>query len=85
MVVKNQLSERRACSFVGLSRDSYSNPPQPDQLTRDLGERIVSKAHVRRRFDYRRIHDLLGSKFPGLITNVSTGSTRVPTWRYTAA
>ncbi len=61
MVEERQLSERRACSIVGLSRDSYRNPPQPDQLTRDLGERIVDIAHVHRRFGYRRIHDLLRS------------------------
>ena len=66
MVQEHQLSERRACSLVGLSRDSYRNPPQPDQLTRDLGERIVDIAHVRRRFGYRRIHDLLRSEFPGV-------------------
>jgi putative transposase len=35
---------------VGLSQDSYRNSPQPDQLTRDFGERIV---------------DLLRSEFPG--------------------
>ena len=66
MVDEHQLSERRACSLVGLSRDSYRNPPQPDQLTRDLGERIVDIAHVRRRFGYRRIHDLLRQEFPGV-------------------
>jgi putative transposase len=66
MVEEHQLSERRACSLVGLSRDSYRNPHQPDQLTRDLGERIVDIAHVRRRFGYRRIHDLLRSDFPGV-------------------
>ena len=66
MVEEHQLSEHRACSLVGLSRDSYRNPPQPDQLTRDLGERIVDIAHVRRRFGYRRIHDLLRQEFPGV-------------------
>jgi len=66
MVEEHQLSERRACSLVGLSRDSCRNPPQSDQLTRDLGERIVDIAHVRRRFGYRRIHDLLRSEFPGV-------------------
>ena len=66
MVEEHQLFERRACSLVGLSRGSYRNPPQPDQLTRDLGERIVDIAHVRRRFGYRRIHDLLRSEFPGV-------------------
>lgn len=55
-----------AWSLVGLSRDSYRNPPQPDQLTRDLGERIVDIVHVRRRFGYRRFHDLLRSEFPGV-------------------
>jgi putative transposase len=63
MVEEHQLSERRACNLVGISRDSYRNPPQPDQLTRDLGERIVDIAHVRRRFGYRRIHDLLRLEF----------------------
>jgi putative transposase len=66
MVQEYQLSERRACSLVGLSRDSYRNPPQPDQLTLDLGERIVDIEHVRRRFGYRRIHDLLRLEFPGV-------------------
>jgi putative transposase len=66
MMDEHQLSERRACSLVGLSRDSYRNPPHPDQLSRDLGERIVDIAHVRRRFGYRRIHDLLRSEFPGV-------------------
>jgi putative transposase len=66
MVEEHQLSERRACSLVGLSRDSYRNPPQPDQLTRDLCERIVDIAHIRRRFGYRRIHDLLRLEFPGV-------------------
>jgi hypothetical protein len=70
MVDEHQLSERRACSRVGLSRDSYRNPPQPDQLTRDLGERILDIAHVRRRFGYRRIHDLLRSEFPGVNQNM---------------
>jgi putative transposase len=31
-----------------------------------LGERIVDIAHVRRRFGYRRIHDLLRQEFPGV-------------------
>ena len=69
MVEQHQLSERRACSLVGLGRDSYRNPLQLDKLTRNLGERIVDNAHVRRRFGYRRIHDLLRSEFPGVNHN----------------
>ena len=64
MIQDHQFSERHACRLVGLSRDSYRNPPQPDQLTRDLCARIVDIAHVRRRFGYRRIHDLLRPEFP---------------------
>jgi len=64
MVEEHQLSERRACSLVGLSRDSYRNPPQPDLLMRELGERIADISHVQRRFCYRRIHDLMRSEFP---------------------
>ncbi len=48
-MVEHQLSERRACSLVGLIRESYRNSRQPDQFTRESGERIVDIAHVRRR------------------------------------
>ncbi len=48
MIKDHQLSERRACRLVELSRDSYRNPPQPYQITRDLCERIVDIAHVQR-------------------------------------
>ena len=64
MIQDHHLCERHACRLVGLSRDSYRNPPQPDQLSRDLCERIVDIAHVRRRFGYRHIHDLLRPEFP---------------------
>jgi putative transposase len=60
------LSERRAYRLVGLSRDSYHHPPKADQSTLDLHEKIVEIAHVRRRFGYRRIHDLLRPQFPGV-------------------
>ena len=66
MVSDHHLSERRACRLVGLSRDSYRNPPQADQATLELHEKIVEIAHVRRRFGYRRIHDLLRPEFPGV-------------------
>jgi len=66
MVSEHHLSERRACRLVGLSRDSYRHPPQADQATQDLHEKIVEIAHVRRRFGYRRIHDLLRPQFPGV-------------------
>jgi putative transposase len=66
MVSEHHLSERRACRLVGLSRDSYRHPPKADQSTLDLHEKIVEIAHVRRRFGYRRIHDLLRPQFPSV-------------------
>jgi putative transposase len=66
MIALCDLSERRACRLVGLSRDSYRHPPEADQMTKDLSGKIVEIAHMRRRFGYRRIHDLLRSQFPGV-------------------
>lgn len=65
MLEHTQISERRACRLVGLSRDSWRNPPQPDELTVRLSERIYAVAVERRRFGYRRVHDMLRKEFPG--------------------
>lgn len=59
MLDLTEISERRACRLVGLSRDSYRSRPQPDAATVKLSTRIVELAHERRRFGYRRIGDLL--------------------------
>ncbi|MDP2828442.1 MAG: IS3 family transposase [Sulfuricellaceae bacterium] len=59
-------SERGACRLAGLSRDSYRHPPEADQLSKDLSGKIVEIAHARRRFGYRRIHDLLRPEFHGV-------------------
>lgn len=66
MIEQFQLSERRACRLVGLSRDSFRNPPMASEQTRALRCRIVDIAHQRRRFGYRRVHDLLRRDFPGV-------------------
>ena len=63
MVDQFHLSERRACSLVGLSRDSYRHPPQESEMNQTLSAKIIEIAHVRRRFGYRRIHDLLRPEF----------------------
>ncbi len=52
MVTEHHLSERRACRLVGLSRDSYRSPPEPDQGTVELSGKIIEIAQVRRRFGY---------------------------------
>ena len=66
MVEHHHLSERRGCRLVGLSRDSYRHPPAVDEATLQLSAKIVAIAQVRRRFGYRRIHDLLRAEFPGV-------------------
>ena len=66
MVEQFQLSERRACRLVGLGRDSFRNPPMASEQTQALRCRIVDIAHQRRRFGYRRVHDLLRRDFPGV-------------------
>jgi len=66
MIAQHHLSERRACCLVGLSRDSYRHPPVLDEATQRLSAKIVEIAQVRRRFGYRRIHDLLRPEFPGV-------------------
>ena len=53
------MSERRACRFVGLSRSSWRGMPKDSHKTAELKARIKAIAHQRRRFGYRRIHDLL--------------------------
>jgi putative transposase len=66
MLQQCDLSERRACRLVGLSRDSYRHPPEADAMTKELSSKIVEIAHARRRFGYRRIHDMLRPHFPGV-------------------
>ena len=53
------ISERRACRLVGLSRTTLRRVVEERSQTVALKARIVDLAHVRRRFGYRRIHDLL--------------------------
>jgi len=66
MVEQFDLSERRACRLVGLSRDSYRNPPMPSVENAALSASIIDIAQSRRRFGYRRIHDLLRPQYPGV-------------------
>ncbi len=66
MIAEHHLSERRACRLVAFSRDCCRNPPLGDERTQLLSAKIVEIAQVRRRFGYRRIHDLLRPEFPGV-------------------
>ena len=51
---------------MGLSRDSYRHEPEVSAQTQALCGRIVEITHQRRRFGYRRVHDLLRPEFPGV-------------------
>ena len=66
MVTEHQMSERHACSLVGLSRDAYRHEGQPSALNADLRQKIVELAHQRRRWGYRMIHDVLRPQYPGI-------------------
>lgn len=61
-----RISERRACRLAGLSRDAFRNEPAPSAATQALAAKLVELAHARRRFGYRRLHDLLAPEFPGV-------------------
>ncbi len=60
------ISERRACRLAGLSRDALRHPSTVSATTAALSGRLVELAQARRRFGYRRLHDLLRPEFPGV-------------------
>lgn len=64
MLALSGMSERRACRLAGLSRDAYRHPPSPSADTQALQARLAAPAQERRRFGYRRLHDLLRLEFP---------------------
>lgn len=66
MLEHTRLSERRTCRLAGLSRDAYRHPPEPAAATQALSARLIELAQTRRRFGYRRLHDLLDQEFPGV-------------------
>jgi putative transposase len=66
MLVLEGMSERRACRLAGLSRDAYRHPPEPTAGDAQLTEKMIALARTRRRFGYRRLHDLLGVEFPAV-------------------
>jgi putative transposase len=66
LIAEHQRSERRACKLVGLSRDSYRHPPVVSDQAQAIKAKIVEIAHERRRFGYRRVHDLLRPHFPSV-------------------
>ena len=66
MVSHHQMSERHACTLVGLSRDIYPHVGQTSSLNVEPRDQIVQTAHARRRWGYRMIHDVLRPQYPGI-------------------
>ena len=59
MSARTEISERRACRLVGLSRTVLRYEPMLSEENALLEDRIRELAAERRRFGYRRIHALL--------------------------
>jgi putative transposase len=53
------ISERRACGLMEVARSTARRCVEEPEANRSLQARIVDLAQERRRFGYRRIHDLL--------------------------
>jgi putative transposase len=56
---EHELSRRRACRLVGISRSVVEREPQRARDQARLRERLRALAGERRRFGYRRLHELL--------------------------
>lgn len=54
-----EISERRACGLIGVARTTVRRVVGETVENEVLRLRMVDLAHARRRFGYRRIHDLL--------------------------
>jgi len=54
-----QISERRACGLIEIARSTARRALQESTPNQQLQARIIDLAQARRRFGYRRIHDLL--------------------------
>ena len=53
------ISERRDCPIAGLPRDALRHEPVPTPAPQALSARLIELTKVRRRFGYRRLHDML--------------------------
>jgi putative transposase len=67
MQAKTAMSERPACSLMGLSRTVLRYEVRGERGCSALRSRILLLAAQRRRFGYRRIHALIRSE--GLVIN----------------
>jgi putative transposase len=61
------LSRRRACRLIGIARSVAAREPRRERDHARLRERLCALAGERRRFGYRRLHELLRRE--GFIAN----------------
>jgi putative transposase len=54
-----KISQRRACGLMEIARSTARRQIQESAMNQNLQARIIDLAQARRRFGYRRIHDLL--------------------------
>lgn len=59
MQCETSISQRRACSLVGISRAAFHYQSSRQSADAGLSERIQTLANERRRLGYRRVHQLL--------------------------
>lgn len=59
MLEETDVSQRRACLLVGLSRSTLSYSPKRPEMDSDIKQRLTELAQERRRFGYRRLHAML--------------------------
>lgn len=56
---KSRFTTEQIIGFIKQARDAFRHPPEQAPATQALSARIIELAQVRRRFGYRRLHDLL--------------------------
>ena len=56
---KFNLSERRACKLIGISRSLNRYQPQENRFKEELGERVIYFAKLYGRYGFRKVTGLL--------------------------
>jgi len=82
MQCETSISQRRACSLVGISRAAFHYQSSRQSVDAGLSERIQTLANERRRFGYRRVHQLLRREGVTVNHKRSIGFTARPIWRF---
>ncbi len=86
MIQENiDISQRRACRLLGLSRSTLNYQPEKQLDDQALQARLSELATERRRFGYRRLHILLRREGIEVNHKRVTGSIMRLVWQYGGA